>query len=46
MYVQFREEEHAANAVKNLTGRFYAGVLSHFFVVYCCFLFLNLNVDN
>ncbi|KAL2557422.1 Splicing factor U2af small subunit B [Forsythia ovata] len=25
VYVQFREEEHAANAVKNLTGRFYAG---------------------
>ncbi|KAK8598661.1 hypothetical protein V6N13_094624 [Hibiscus sabdariffa] len=24
VYVQFREEEHAANAVKNLTGRFYA----------------------
>ncbi|PIA24730.1 hypothetical protein AQUCO_62200001v1 [Aquilegia coerulea] len=25
VYVQFREEEDAANAVKNLTGRFYAG---------------------
>ncbi|PKU82647.1 splicing factor U2af small subunit B-like [Dendrobium catenatum] len=25
VYVQFREEEHAANAVRNLTGRFYAG---------------------
>ncbi|XVF05246.1 hypothetical protein REPUB_Repub05bG0155500 [Reevesia pubescens] len=25
VYVQFREEEHAANAVKNLSGRFYAG---------------------
>ncbi|KAI3914711.1 hypothetical protein MKW92_021885 [Papaver armeniacum] len=25
VYVQFREEEHAANALKNLTGRFYAG---------------------
>ncbi|KAF3455108.1 hypothetical protein FNV43_RR05556 [Rhamnella rubrinervis] len=25
VYVQFREEEHAANAVQNLTGRFYAG---------------------
>ncbi|KAK9127644.1 hypothetical protein Syun_016441 [Stephania yunnanensis] len=25
VYVQFREEEYAANAVKNLTGRFYAG---------------------
>ncbi|PPS13585.1 hypothetical protein GOBAR_AA06984 [Gossypium barbadense] len=24
VYVQFREEEHAANAVKNLSGRFYA----------------------
>ncbi|KAK9029265.1 hypothetical protein V6N11_026386 [Hibiscus sabdariffa] len=24
VYVQFREEEHAANALKNLTGRFYA----------------------
>lgn len=25
VYVQFREEEHAASAVQNLTGRFYAG---------------------
>ncbi|XP_059627189.1 splicing factor U2af small subunit B-like [Cornus florida] len=25
VYVQFREEEHAANALKKLTGRFYAG---------------------
>ncbi|XP_050367339.1 splicing factor U2af small subunit B-like [Argentina anserina] len=25
VYVQFSEEEHAANALKNLTGRFYAG---------------------
>ncbi|XP_043725871.1 splicing factor U2af small subunit B-like, partial [Telopea speciosissima] len=25
VYVQFREEEHAANALKNLNGRFYAG---------------------
>ncbi|KAI3986779.1 hypothetical protein MKX01_039753 [Papaver californicum] len=25
VYVQFREEEHAANALKNLTGGFYAG---------------------
>lgn len=25
VYVQFREEEYAANALKNLTGRFYAG---------------------
>ncbi|XP_027342085.1 splicing factor U2af small subunit B-like [Abrus precatorius] len=25
VYVQFREEEHAANAVRNLAGRFYAG---------------------
>ncbi|KAL3620164.1 hypothetical protein CASFOL_035076 [Castilleja foliolosa] len=25
VYVQFREEDHAANALKNLTGRFYAG---------------------
>lgn len=25
VYAQFREEEHAANAVQNLTGRFYAG---------------------
>ncbi|KAL2511145.1 Splicing factor U2af small subunit B [Abeliophyllum distichum] len=25
VYVQFREEEHAANALKNLTGRYYAG---------------------
>ncbi|XP_057548289.1 splicing factor U2af small subunit B-like [Amaranthus tricolor] len=25
VYVQFREEEHAAEAFKNLTGRFYAG---------------------
>lgn len=27
VYVQFREEEHAANAVQNLTGRFYAGLI-------------------
>lgn len=25
VYAQFREEEHAANALRNLTGRFYAG---------------------
>ncbi|KAL5832680.1 hypothetical protein ACOSQ3_016354 [Xanthoceras sorbifolium] len=25
VYVQFREEEHAARALKNLSGRFYAG---------------------
>ncbi|KAL5580243.1 hypothetical protein UlMin_012685 [Ulmus minor] len=25
VYAQFREEEHAANALKNLSGRFYAG---------------------
>ncbi|KAK8496180.1 hypothetical protein V6N13_052112 [Hibiscus sabdariffa] len=25
VYVQFREEEHAANALENLTGRFYVG---------------------
>lgn len=25
VYVQFREEEQASNALKNLTGRFYAG---------------------
>ncbi|KAG9151262.1 hypothetical protein Leryth_002814 [Lithospermum erythrorhizon] len=25
VYVQFSEEEHASNAFKNLTGRFYAG---------------------
>ncbi|KAJ0027365.1 splicing factor U2af small subunit B-like [Pistacia vera] len=25
VYVQFREEEHAANALRNLNGRFYAG---------------------
>ncbi|GAB2235837.1 hypothetical protein Droror1_Dr00026278 [Drosera rotundifolia] len=25
VYVQYREEEHAANAVQNLSGRFYAG---------------------
>lgn len=25
VYVQFREEEHAANALKNLSGRYYAG---------------------
>lgn len=26
VYVQFREEEHAANALRNLTGRFYTGL--------------------
>lgn len=25
VYVQFREAEHAAEALQNLTGRFYAG---------------------
>ncbi|XVF05243.1 hypothetical protein REPUB_Repub05bG0155300 [Reevesia pubescens] len=25
VYVQFREEEHAANALRNLTGRYYSG---------------------
>lgn len=25
VYVQFREEEHAANALRNLNGRFYSG---------------------
>jgi hypothetical protein len=25
VYVQFREEEDAANALRNLTGRFYSG---------------------
>lgn len=25
VYVQFREEDHAASALQNLTGRFYAG---------------------
>ncbi|GMH09901.1 hypothetical protein Nepgr_011742 [Nepenthes gracilis] len=25
VYVQYREEEHAANALRNLSGRFYAG---------------------
>ncbi|OVA17868.1 RNA recognition motif domain [Macleaya cordata] len=25
VYIQFREEEHAANALRNLSGRFYAG---------------------
>lgn len=27
VYVQFREEEQAANALRNLSGRFYAGQL-------------------
>lgn len=26
MYAQFREEEHAAAALQNLSGRFYAGI--------------------
>ena len=30
VYVQFREEEHAANALKNLSGRYYAGLTSIF----------------
>ncbi|KAI3842269.1 hypothetical protein MKW98_026059 [Papaver atlanticum] len=30
VYVQFREEEHAANALKNLTGRFCADQLQCF----------------
>lgn len=32
MYVQFREEEHAANALRNLNGRFYAGYSLSFLV--------------
>jgi len=26
VYVQYREEEQAANALRNLTGRYYAGM--------------------
>ena len=33
VYVQFREEEHAANALKNLSGRFYAGKFILTFVI-------------
>lgn len=36
VYVQFREEEHAAAALQNLSGRFYAG----YFFVFHVFLFL------
>lgn len=42
VYVQFREEEHAANALRNLNGRFYAGyyvITIAFFVV--IFSFIN-----
>ena len=37
VYVQFREEEQAANALHNLNGRFYAGLLSYTFFVYFLF---------
>ncbi|KAH1130654.1 hypothetical protein J1N35_002032 [Gossypium stocksii] len=33
MYVQFREKEHDANALKNFTGRFYAGLASAFPII-------------
>ena len=33
VFVQFREEEHASNALKNLTGRFYAGQILLLFSV-------------
>ena len=32
VYVQFREEEQAANALQNLNGRFYAGFMSYTFL--------------
>lgn len=38
MYVQFREEEHAAAALQNLSGRFYAGY-SFVFCVVSLFLY-------
>lgn len=34
MYAQFREEEHAAAALQNLSGRFYAGKDVFFIVFY------------
>ena len=41
MYVQFREEEHAANALQNLSGRFYAGThVSVMTIIIICFKFL------
>ncbi|XP_021725119.1 splicing factor U2af small subunit B-like [Chenopodium quinoa] len=39
VYVQFREEEHAAKAVRNLSGRFYAGILSYTFDRIPCTMF-------
>ncbi|XWS52912.1 hypothetical protein CRYUN_Cryun11dG0113300 [Craigia yunnanensis] len=36
VYVQFREEEHAANALKNLSGRYYAGLTSSIFCIGVC----------
>lgn len=45
VYVQFREEEHAANALHNLTGRFYAGLaLSPLFSLFDLVLVLSLSV--
>ena len=39
VYVQFREEEHASNALKNLTGRFYAGQILLLFPVIFMLIF-------
>jgi len=39
VYVQYREEEHAAEALRNLSGRFYAGLFSRHLLAETSFLF-------
>lgn len=41
MYVQFREEEQAGNALRNLQGRFYAGLLRLQCFILCLILELS-----
>lgn len=49
VYVQFREEEQAANALRNLSGRFYAGQLEFLsppvplFFPFVIFFILSIN---
>lgn len=45
VYVQFSEEEQAANALKNLTGRFYAGKFL-FFQTISVIKYLNRGQKN
>ncbi|XP_019414717.1 PREDICTED: splicing factor U2af small subunit B-like [Lupinus angustifolius] len=44
VYVQFKEEDHAANALMNLTGRFYSGATFSFSSFYSLVLVKNLGI--